>query len=131
MISSKNYQSGHIIRQFFLNLKTLPNYIIVLSGGNTMGGDPIIRKIALEMGLGYKEYNPFHSMHNIYSAYPAYRYSKKFSPGNFASRYSDLIKNCDRLVVFQDINSSDTFIESIVKQINKDKIQKPAVVIYE
>lgn len=131
MISSSNYQNRVRIREFFQKLIDLPNYIEIVGAGNNYGADLYIKELALELELGYKEYNPFHTAHNVYSAYPKYRYGKKFNTANLAIRYADLIKDCDKLVVFQDKNASDTFIDSIVKKVEKNKITCPSVILYE
>ena len=131
MISSGNYQNTGMIRNFFLKLQQLPNYITVLGAGNGFTGDLTIKKLTLDLGFGYIEYNPFHTAHNIYSAFPYYRYSKGFHTGNFATRYNALIKDCDKLIIFQDNNASDAFINSIIKKAEKEKIHIPCVILNE
>jgi hypothetical protein len=102
-----------------------------MGGGSPAGADLFIKKITLEIGFEYREYTPYHLSHNVFSVESPYRYNKPFSPRHLAARYSVLIKDCDKLVVFQDSRSSDTIIGSVVKRIEKNKINKPAVILYE
>ena len=131
MISSSGFQSTLKVKEFFKHLLTLPNYLIILGGGSNYGVDMYIKQTALELDLGYSEYNPYHTPYNTYSAFPQYRYGKKFSTSNFASRYTALTKDSDKLVIFQDKNATDTFINSIIKLSDKGKLLCPAAVLYE
>lgn len=131
MISSSNFQNTQYIRQFFSKLQDLPNYILIHGAGNGFVGDSTIKKLTLELEYVYIEYNPVHTRYNIYSAYPQYRYSKAFNTGNFATRYKDLISKCDKLVIFQDKNNSDSFINDIIKKIESGKISIPYAILNE
>lgn len=131
MISSSGYQSSLKVREFFKHLLTLPNYLTILGAGSNYGVDMYIKQTALELDLGYKEFNPYHTPHNLYSAFPQYRYNKKFSTANFAARYTALVKDADKLIIFQDKNASDSFINSIIQRHEKGKLLCPAVVLYE
>lgn len=129
MIASSNYQKLGSIRSFFTQLNTLPNTIIILGGGNGYQADSFIKELSLELDFEYKEFNPYHTPHSQYSALPRYRYGKQFSTKNFAIRYQDLIKQCDKLIVFQDQAQSDTFINQVCKRIEKGNFPRPAVII--
>lgn len=103
----------------FVQINSLPNHITILGGGNLQGADQMIKKTALEIGFDYKEYNPVHTAFNEYSALPKYRYSKGYKPLHFATRYNDLIKDSDKLVVFYNTKVQDSFLDSAIKQARK------------
>lgn len=129
IISDSSYQHFRNIRLFYSKLLTLPNYIIILAGGSEYGADDYIREVTFEVEFEYREYNPIYTRHNTFSAMPKYLYGKKFSTKYLVSRYNNLIKDCDKLVVFDSGKGEDVFIASIIKKINENKIAKPAVVI--
>ena len=131
MICSGNFQSTQHIIQFFIKIKDLPNYVTILGGGSGYVGDTTVKKIALELELGYREYNPVHTPYNVYSAFPQYRYSKAFNTGNFMTRYNELVKKSDKLIIFQDKDCSDIFINKIITQLEKQKILVPYVILNE
>jgi hypothetical protein len=108
-----------IIKKMFVQLNTLPNHITILGGGNLQGADQAIKKITLEIGFDYKEYNPVHTDFNEYSALPKYRYGKTYKPLHFATRYNDLVKDCDKLIVFYNTKIQDKFLENAIKQARK------------
>lgn len=129
IITSSNYQKLSDIRTFFGKLNQLPNYIIVNAGGGGYAADDLVKELSLELDFKYVEFNPFHTPHNSYSAMPRFRYGKSFATRNLASRYQDLIKASDKLILFQDRNNTDTFTAGICKQIEKDKFSIPTVII--
>lgn len=108
-------------------INKLPNYITILGGGNIQGADYLIKKATLEIGFNYKEFNPAHTAFNEYSALPKYRYGKGYKPLNFATRYADLVKESDKLIVFYNTKVKDGFLETAIKQ--AEKLKKPLVIM--
>lgn len=129
IITSSNYQKLSDIRTFFGRLNQLPNYIIINSGGGGYAADELVKELSFELDFKYVEFNPIHTPYNQYSALPKYRYGKTFNTGNLATRYRDLIKASDKLVVFQDGNSTDVFTTDICNHIEKNKFSIPTVII--
>ena len=56
---------------------------LLLVVGVNKGLINMLKNIALELGLQYEEYPPFHEVHNLYCSLPESRYDKPFSMRNF------------------------------------------------
>lgn len=108
-------------------MKQLPNHITIMGGGNAHGADEFIKKMALEVGFDFKEFNPIHTPFNEYSALPKYRYGKAYKPFNFGARYNDLINSCDKIIFFYNTDIQDKFLENAIKFANK--LQKEYVIM--
>ena len=73
---------------------------IVVSGGCKQGADKYAKKYALELGLQYEEYPPFHEVHNLYCVLPKGRYEKDFNMKNFFVRNKIIAQVSDYVVGF-------------------------------
>ena len=73
---------------------------IVVSGGCKQGADRYAKKYALELGLQYEEYPPFHEVHNLYCPLPESRFNKPYNVKNFFVRNKIVAQASDIVVGF-------------------------------
>ena len=101
IIGSRRYENKKKIKDFVFKLKQqYGDKTIVVSGGCKQGADKYAKKYALELGLQYEEYPPFHEVHNLYCVLPESRYNKDFSMRNFFVRNKIIASVCDYIVAF-------------------------------
>ena len=101
IVGSRKYENRQKIKQFIFKLKREkgPDTVIV-SGGCPRGADYYAKKYALELGLQYEEYPPFHEVHNLYCTMPESRYGKPYSIKNFHARNKIIAGTSDIIVAF-------------------------------
>ena len=101
LIGSRRYENKKKIKDFVFKLKQqYGDKTIVVSGGCKQGADRYAKKYALELGLQYEEYPPFHEVHNLYCTMPESRYDKPFSMKNFFARNKIIAGTSDIIVAF-------------------------------
>ena len=101
LIGSRRYENKKKIKDFVFKLKQqYGENTIIVSGGCKQGADRYAKKYALELGLQYEEYPPFHEVHNLYCVLPKSRYDKPFSMRNFFVRNKIIASTCDFIAGF-------------------------------
>ena len=101
IVCSRRYENKKKIKDFIFKLKQEHGTdTIIVSGGCKDGADRYAKKYALELGLQYGEYPPFHEVHNMYCTIPASRYSKPYSVMNFFARNKIIAGTSDIVVGF-------------------------------
>ena len=101
IIGSRRYESKKKIKDFIFKLKgEYGADTIIVSGGCKEGADRYAKKYALELGLRYEEYPPFHEVHNLFCTLPESRYGKPFSVKNFFARNKIIAGTSDFVVGF-------------------------------
>ena len=101
IVGSRRYENKRKIKEFIFKLKNqYGDKTIIVSGGCKTGADKYAKKYALELGLQYEEYPPFHEVHNLYCTMPESRYDKPFSMKNFFARNKILAGTSDIIVGF-------------------------------
>ena len=101
IVGSRRYENKKKIKDFIFKLKQEKGVdTIIISGGAKDGADKYAKKYALELGLQYEEYPPFHHVHNLYCPLPESRYDKPFSMRNFFARNKILVGTSDFIVAF-------------------------------
>ena len=101
IIGSRRYENKKKIKDFVFKLKEqYGTDTIIVSGGCKQGADKYAKKYALELGLQYEEYPPFHEVHNLYCTLPSSRYDKPFSMRNFFARNKIIVGTSDFIVAF-------------------------------
>lgn len=100
------------------------NLVIIASGGNRIGAEASVKKIALEFGMNYVEYNPSFSGHNQYSVQPPEYFGKKYHHSHYFDRYKQMVLSIDRLVVVVDETVKDPAIKAFLK-----KVKVPTILI--
>ena len=101
IVGSRRYENKKKIKDFIFKIKQqYGENTTIVSGGAKQGADRYAKKYALELGLQYEEYPPFHEVHNLYCALPETRYDKPFSMRNFFARNKIIAGTVDFLVGF-------------------------------
>tara|TARA_B100000902_G_C27148951_1_gene832683 strand:- start:10 stop:411 length:402 start_codon:yes stop_codon:yes gene_type:complete len=101
IIGSRRYENKKKIKDFIFKLKQqYGEKTIIVSGGCKQGADKYAKKYALELGLMYEEYPPFHEVHNLYCSLPQSRYDQPFSMRNFFARNKIIAGTSDFIVGF-------------------------------
>ena len=101
IVGSRRYENKKKIKDFVFKLKQkYGDKTIIVSGGCKQGADRYAKKYALELGLQYEEYPPFHEVHNLYCTMPESRYDKPFSMKNFFARNKIIAGTSEIIVAF-------------------------------
>ncbi len=101
IVGSRRYENKKKIKDFIFKLtQEYGDNTIIVSGGRKTGADRQAKKYALELGLQYEEYPPFHEVHNLYCSLPESRYDKPFSMRNFFARNKIIAGTADFIVAF-------------------------------
>ena len=101
IVGSRRYENKKKIKDFIFKIKQEKGQdTIIVSGGAKDGADKYAKKYALELGLQYEEYPPFHEVHNLYCTMPESRYDKPFSMKNFFARNKIIAGTSDFVVGF-------------------------------
>ena len=101
IIGSRKYENRKKIKDFIFKLKQEKgDGTIIVSGGCKQGADKYAKKYALELGLQYIEYPPFHEVHNLYCPLPESRFNKPYSVKNFFVRNKIVAQAIDIVVGF-------------------------------
>ena len=101
IVGSRRYENKRKIKEFIFKLKEEHGTnTIIVSGGAKQGADKYAKKYALELGLQYEEYPPFHEVHNLFCTLPELRYSKPYSVKNFFARNKIIAGTSDIIVGF-------------------------------
>ena len=126
LIGSRRYENKKKIKDFIFKLKNeYGEKTIIVSGGCKTGADKYAKKYALELGLQYEEYPPFHEVHNLYCTMPESRYGKPYSVKNFHARNKIIAGTSDIVVAFipEDGLSDGTFSTlKYAKKLDKKRI---------
>ena len=87
IVGSRKYEIRKMIKDCIFKLKNEKGTdTIVVSGGCKTGADKYAKKYALELGLQYQEFPPFHENWNIYCPKDKRDYGKPYSIKNFYAR---------------------------------------------
>ena len=126
IVGSRRYENKRKIKEFIFKLKNqYGDKTIIVSGGCKTGADRYAKKYALELGLQYEEYPPFHEVHNLYCTMPESRYGKPYSVKNFHARNKIIAGTSDIVVAFipEDGLSDGTFSTlKYAKKLDKKRI---------
>jgi hypothetical protein len=96
--------------------------LTIVSGGCPDGADFFARKVALEMGLIYKEFPPAHQKHNVYCILGPECYNRPYQVRYFFERNTKIAEYCEQLIAFvlTDVKASGT-MDTYVKTRNMGK----------
>ena len=87
IVGSRRYENKKRIKDLIFKFKQEKGEdTVIVSGGCKDGADKYAKKYALELGLQYEEYPPFHEVHNLFCTISESRYSKPYSVKNFFAR---------------------------------------------
>ena len=126
IVGSRRYENKKKIKDFIFKLKQqYGDDTIIVSGGCKTGADRYAKKYALELGLNYEEYPPFHEVHNLFCTMPESRYGKPYSVKNFHARNKIIAGTSDFIVAFisEGVQSDGTFSTlNYAKKFDKKRI---------
>tara|TARA_R110000824_G_scaffold380368_1_gene572752 strand:- start:338 stop:739 length:402 start_codon:yes stop_codon:yes gene_type:complete len=101
IVGSRRYENKRKIKDFIFKLREAwGTGTTIVSGGCKQGADKYAKKYALELGLNYEEYPPFHDVHNMFCTMPSSRYGKPYSMKNFFARNKIIAGTSDMVVGF-------------------------------
>ena len=101
IVGSRKYENRKKIKEFIFKLKTDKGAdTIIVSGGCKTGADRYAKKYALELGLQYQEFPPFHETWNIYCPKDKKDYGRPYSVKNFFARNKIIAAYSDYVVAF-------------------------------
>jgi len=87
IVGSRKYENRRKIKEFIFKLKQEKGSdTIIVSGGARFGADKYVKKYALELGMQYQEFPPFHENWNIYCPKNKGDYGKPYNVKNFFAR---------------------------------------------
>ena len=126
IVGSRRYENKRKIKEFIFKIKKeFGDNTTIVSGGCKDGADRYAKKYALELGLQYEEYPPFHEVHNLYCTMPSSRYGKDFNMKNFFARNKIIAGTSDFIVAFipegVEANGTKNVLE-YAKKLNKKRI---------
>ena len=126
IVGSRRYENKKKIKDFVFKIKEqYGTDTIIVSGGCKQGADKYAKKYALELGLQYEEYPPFHDVHNLYCTMPSSRYARPYSVKNYHARNKIIAGTSDFIVAFiaEGVQSDGTFSTlNYAKKFNKKRI---------
>jgi len=126
IVGSRRYENKKKIKDFIFKLKQqYGENTKIISGGAKQGADRYAKKYALELGLQYEEYPPFHEPYNLYCTMPESRYGKPYSIKNFHARNKIIAGTSDFIVAFipEGVQSDGTFSTlNYAKKFDKKRI---------
>ena len=101
IVGSRRYENKKKIKDFIFKLKQEHGEgVTIVSGGAKDGADKYAKKYALELGLQYEEYPPFHEVHNLFCPLPESRINTPYSVKNFFVRNKIVAQASDIVVGF-------------------------------
>ena len=101
IVGSRRYENKKKIKDFIFKLKNqYGEKTTIVSGGCKHGADRYAKKYALELGLQYEEYPPFHDVHNLYCPLHDSRYGKPYSVKYYHARNKIIAGTSDYVVAF-------------------------------
>lgn len=118
IIGSNNYEKLSVIKDtiYLIHSKYNLNNIQVISRGNKSQSEETIKKLSIQYGISYKEFNAPHTSRNIYSVLPEKFYNLEYSPKNYFMRDGMFAKYVDKCICFatkQDLNIDKSIINCI------------------
>jgi len=101
IVGSREYSNKRKVQKALFELRgRFGKDLEIISGGCPHGADKYARKYALEFEIGYREFNPAHTVRNLYSALNENYYNKEYAPKNFFHRNKLLAKYVDYIIAF-------------------------------
>mgnify|MGYP003153867821 CR=1 FL=1 len=108
------------IKEFIFKLKNrYGDSVTIVSGGCKDGADKYAKKYALEFGLQYDEYPPFHHPYNLHCILPEQCYGKPYNVKHFFVRNKQIAENSDIVVGFIPSGHISNGTESTLKYAKK------------
>tara|TARA_Y100000004_G_scaffold152732_1_gene176008 strand:+ start:1374 stop:1775 length:402 start_codon:yes stop_codon:yes gene_type:complete len=126
IVGSRRYENKRKIKDFIFKLKQkYGEKTTIVSGGCKTGADKYAKKYALELGLQYEEYPPFHEVHNLYCTLPKSRYGREFNMRNFFARNKIIAGTSDFIAAFipEGVEANGTMnVLEYAEKLNKKRV---------
>jgi hypothetical protein len=101
IIGSREYTNKRKIKDFVFQLKEkFGDELEIVSGGAKQGSDKYAKQFALEFGINYSEFPPYHEPHNIHCIHGAFRYGKPYNVGYYHKRNKEIVEYSDYVSAF-------------------------------
>lgn len=104
IVGSREWSSYRSIKDFaFFLKKEYKDNLTIVSGGQPLGADGMAKKAALELGIDYVEFPPYHYEYNQYcnkNGIAKYMYGKTYNVRNFFIRNAQIAEYSDVVVGF-------------------------------
>lgn len=126
IIGSRSYENKDKIREMIWMLKNKLGEVEIVSGGAMHGADKWARKYAIDLGVGYVEFNPAHTVKNLYSAMPDDYYEQPYHVSQLFHRNELLVMYADRVIAFRSAGKSSGTDHAIQMA---EKYNKPYIII--
>jgi hypothetical protein len=120
---TKTYENKVKIKNFMFQLKNHDSDIVVIGLGDKDGADKYVKRYALEFGYTYKEANLAHTPQNLFSLLSEQHYNKPYAPKNFFTRNKIYTQYVDKCVVFDNSNTRDLKVTTLVRDFTKARKQ--------
>jgi len=105
IIGSREYTNKRKIQEFIFRLKEkYKGEVVIVSGGAKYGADKYAKRYALDFGLEYHEFPPYHEPYNIHCVLERFFYGKPYNVGNYHSRNKKLVEHSDMVIAFVPTN---------------------------
>ena len=105
IIGSREYTNKRKIQEFIFKLKEKYNgEVIIVSGGAKYGADKYAKRYALDFGLEYHEFPPYHAPYKMHRVLERFFYGKPYNVGNYHSRNKKLVEHSDMVIAFVPTN---------------------------
>lgn len=129
IVGSRRYENKKKIKDFIFKIKKeYGDKTTIVSGGCKDGADRYAKKYALELGLQYEEYPPFHEGHNLYCPLPESRFGKQYSVKYYHVRNKIIAGTCDYIVAFIQGNCKSGGTLSTLRY--AEKLNKKSIIIH-
>ena len=138
LVGDRNYQNKRKIKDFIFLLKQKGEIEIVGCGGewkdhnfdihvypNNYVGD-CVKNFTLEFEMSYSEFPPSHLPYNMYCVLKPYHFGKPFRAWNYKKRDKDLVRYCDKIVMFKS-PYGDKDLMNYIKE--SERLDKPFIVV--
>lgn len=103
------------------------DYYTIQTSGNEVGADAIIKKISLDLGFRFKEFNPSYTGYRMFSAEPEVYYGKSFHISHLYDRFTKLLRSSDKIIIFSEDGIENKEL-TIPLKIN-EKLKIPIIII--
>ncbi len=109
IVGDENFRSRRRVQSYMRSLyDEYGNTAFIRTGGSDNMCENLVKKLAIEYGMGFKEYNPAYTGYRMYSAMnESYYKGKRFHITQLHSRYDKMLRDTDLLVIFLDESTKD------------------------
>tara|TARA_B100002019_G_scaffold244937_2_gene222123 strand:+ start:408 stop:794 length:387 start_codon:yes stop_codon:yes gene_type:complete len=104
LVGSRNYTDKRKIKDVLFQIKEQHENVEIVSGGQKLGADGIVKKYALEFDMDYVEFPPSHYQHNMHCKLPAKSFNKPYYISNYFKRNKQIAEYCDIIIGFMPKN---------------------------